>query len=234
MFQASAVLFFACVGFDAVSTMAEETKNPARDIPVGLVGSMVITPLAYCLLAMTLCLMQPYANVDKDAPYSVAFQAVGMSWAKNIVALGALKGMTSVLLVGAVGQARYLTHIARTHMMPHCLANVHERTKTPINATAIMLVGTAIIAIFTLLTILANLHSVSTLFIFMLVAVALIVRRYYVSGVTTQVNRVNLIVCLVLILGSSFGALAFCSTCKISKTLGFTIGSMAPFSIHCY
>lgn len=107
MFQASAVLFFACVGFDAVSTMAEETKNPARDIPIGLVGSMVITTLAYCLLAMTLCLMQPYANVDKDARYSVAFQAVGMSWAKYKVALGALEGMTSVLLVGAVGQARY-------------------------------------------------------------------------------------------------------------------------------
>ena len=123
MFQASAVLFFAYVGFDAVSTMAEETKNPARDIPIGLFGSMVITTLANCLLAMTLCLMQPYANVDKDAPYSVAFQAVGMGWAKYIVALGALKGMTSVLLVGAVGQARYLTHIARTHMIPHACSN---------------------------------------------------------------------------------------------------------------
>lgn len=222
MFQASAVLFFAYVGFDAVSTMAEETKNPARDIPIGLVGSMVITTLAaYCLLAMTLCLMQQYANVDKDAPYSVAFQAVGMGWAKYIVALGALKGMTSVLLVGAVGQARYLTHIARTHMMLHCLANVHERTKTPINATAIMLVATAIIAFFTPLTILANLLSVSTLFIFMLVAVALIVRRYYVSGVTTQVNRIKLIVCLVLILGSSFGTAVYWA--QSDGWIGYTI-----------
>ncbi|GKV32079.1 hypothetical protein SLEP1_g40710 [Rubroshorea leprosula] len=112
----SAVLFFAYLGFDSVSTMAEETKNPARDIPIGLVGSMTITTAAYCLLAITLCLMQPYQQIDKDAPFSAAFQAVGMNWAKYIVAAGALKGMTTILLVGAVGQARYLTHIARTHM----------------------------------------------------------------------------------------------------------------------
>lgn len=135
VFKASAVLFFAYVGFDAVSTMAEETKNPARDIPIGLVGSMVITTLAYCLLAVTLCLMQNYTDIDKDAPYSVAFSAVGMDWAKYIVAFGALKGMTTVLLVSAVGQARYLTHIARTHMMPPWFAHVDERTGTPMNAT---------------------------------------------------------------------------------------------------
>jgi APA family basic amino acid/polyamine antiporter len=107
IFQASAVLFFAYVGFDAVSTMAEETKNPARDIPIGLLGSMVITTFVYCLLAVVLCLMQPYSEVDTYAPYSVAFEAVGLGWAKYIVAVGALKGMTTVLLVGAVGQARY-------------------------------------------------------------------------------------------------------------------------------
>jgi APA family basic amino acid/polyamine antiporter len=71
IFQASAVLFFAYVGFDVVSTMAEETKNPARDIPIGLIGSMVITTLAYCLLAVTLCLMQSYKTIDVDAPFSV-------------------------------------------------------------------------------------------------------------------------------------------------------------------
>ncbi|KAJ7947400.1 Cationic amino acid transporter [Quillaja saponaria] len=80
IFQSSAVPFFAYVGFDAVSTMAEETKNPARDIPIGLVGSMVITTLIYCLLAVTLCLMQPYNEIDELAPFSVAFEAVGWGW----------------------------------------------------------------------------------------------------------------------------------------------------------
>lgn len=209
IFKASAVLFFAYVGFDAVATMAEETKNPARDIPIGLVGSMVITTTLYCLLAVTLCLMQPYKQIDKDAPFSVAFKYVGMNWAKYLVAAGALKGMTSVLLVGAVGQARYLTHIARTHMMPPWFANVDPKTGTPINATVVMLVATAIVAFFTKLDVLANLLSISTLFIFMLVSVALLVRRYYVTGVTTKANHNKFIACIVLILGSSIGTSAY-------------------------
>ncbi|TYI95424.1 hypothetical protein E1A91_D02G279200v1 [Gossypium mustelinum] len=209
VFKSSAVLFFAYVGFDAVSTMAEETMNPARDIPIGLVGSMVITTAAYCLLAVALCLMQPFREIDVDAPFSVAFEAVGMSWAKYIVAAGALKGMTTVLLVSAVGQARYLTHIARTHMMPPWLAQVNPKTGTPINATIVMLSATAIIAFFTELDILANLLSISTLFIFMLVALALLVRRYYVSGETTTANRNKLVACIVLILASSIATAAY-------------------------
>ncbi|EXB51966.1 Cationic amino acid transporter 1 [Morus notabilis] len=203
IFKASAVLFFAYVGFDAVSTMAEETKNPGRDIPIGLVGSMLVTTFLYCLLAITLCLMQNYKNIDKDAPFSVAFEAVGMGWAKYVVAAGALKGMTSVLLVGAVGQARYLTHIARTHMMPPWLAQVNEKTGTPVNATVVMTVATSVIAFFSDLDILSKLLSISTLFIFMLVALALLVRRYYVSEVTSEVNKIKFLSCLAIILGSS-------------------------------
>lgn len=209
VFKASAVLFFAYVGFDAVATMAEETKNPARDIPIGLVGSMIITTTLYCLLAVTLCLMQDYRTIDVDAPFSVAFKYVGWNWAKYVVAAGALKGMTSVLLVGAVGQARYLTHIARTHMMPPWFADVNAKTGTPINATVVMLAATAIVAFFTKLDVLANLLSISTLFIFMLVSVALLVRRYYVSGVTTNADRNKFIACIVLILGSSIATSAY-------------------------
>jgi APA family basic amino acid/polyamine antiporter len=209
VFKASAVLFFAYVGFDAVSTMAEETKNPAKDIPIGLVGSMVITTTIYCILAITLCLMVPYGSIDRDAPFSVAFEDVGWGWAKYLVAAGALKGMTSVLLVGAVGQARYLTHIARTHMMPPWFAIVDGKTGTPINATITMLGATAVIAFFTDLGILSALLSISTLFIFMLVAVALLIRRYYVSGTTTDTDRNKLLVFLFLIIGSSIATSAY-------------------------
>jgi basic amino acid/polyamine antiporter, APA family len=203
IFSASAVLFFAYIGFDAVSTMAEETRNPARDIPIGLVGAMTLTTALYCVMAVTLCLMQPRERIDLDAPFSVAFADRGMDWAKYIVAFGALKGMTTVLLVGAVGQARYLTHIARTHMVPPCLAQVNPRTGTPVNATVVMLAATAVIAFFTDLSILANLLSISTLFIFMLVAVALLVRRYYVSGETADADRNKLAACVAAILASS-------------------------------
>nr|GLL30122.1 cationic amino acid transporter 1-like isoform X1 [Ipomoea trifida] len=209
VFKAAAVLFFAYVGFDAVSTMAEETKNPARDIPIGLVGSMVITTTVYCLMAITLCLMQKYDSVDENAPFSIAFKRVGWSWAQYLVAFGALKGMTSVLLVSAVGQARYLTHIARTHMMPPWFSHVNAKTGTPVNATATMMAATAVIALFTKLDILANLLSISTLFIFMLVAVALLVRRYYVAGVTTPRDRHKLILFILLILASSIATAAY-------------------------
>ncbi|KAI4299977.1 hypothetical protein L6164_033397 [Bauhinia variegata] len=209
IFKASAVLFFAYVGFDAVSTMAEETKNPGKDIPIGLVGSIVITTFLYCLLAVTLCLMQNYKTIDPDAPFSVAFSAVGMDWAKYVVAAGALKGMTTVLLVSAVGQARYLTHISRTHMMPPCFAYVNEKTGTPVNATILLILATAVIAFFTTLEVLSDLLSIATLIIFMLVAVALLVRRYYSSEETTKNNQIKLIVSLVLILGSSSGIASY-------------------------
>lgn len=229
IFSASAVLFFAYIGFDAVSTMAEETKNPARDIPIGLVGAMTLTTALYCVLAVTLCLMQPYASIDKDAPFSVAFSARGMDWAKYIVAFGALKGMTTVLLVSAVGQARYLTHIARTHMMPPWLAQVHPRTGTPVNATVVMLVATAIIAFFTDLGILSNLLSISTLFIFMLVAVALLVRRYYVAGETTVANRNKLAACIIAILATS-SATATCWGVNVNGWVPYAVTVPAWFA----
>ncbi|KAM3277864.1 hypothetical protein ACQJBY_045635 [Aegilops geniculata] len=222
IFAASAVLFFAYIGFDAVSTMAEETRNPARDIPIGLVGSMAVTTALYCVLAVTLCLMQPYGAIDKDAPFSVAFADRGMNWAKYVVAFGALKGMTTVLLVSAVGQARYLTHIARTHMMPPWLAQVHPGTGTPVNATVVMLLATAVIAFFTDLGILANLLSISTLFIFMLVAVALLVRRYYVTGETTAANRNRLVACIAAILATSVAT----ATCW-----GLNVDGWVPYAV---
>ncbi|KAF8655714.1 hypothetical protein HU200_061038 [Digitaria exilis] len=209
IFAASAVLFFAYIGFDAVSTMAEETKNPARDIPVGLVGAMTLTTAVYCVLALVLCSMQHYTDIDVDAPFSVAFTAAGMDWAKYIVAFGALKGMTTVLLVGAVGQARYLTHIARTHMVPPCLATVSARFGTPVNATVAMAFATAVIALFTDLGILSNLLSISTLFIFTLVAIALLVRRYYAAGETSPSYRNKMIGCLAVIVASSVATAAY-------------------------
>ncbi|KAG2688815.1 hypothetical protein I3843_09G112200 [Carya illinoinensis] len=209
VFKASALLFFAYLGFDGVATLGEEVKNPGRDIPIGLIGSMSIVIVIYCILAATVSLMQPYTQVDADAPFTVAFQAVGMNWAKYIVAFGALKGMTTVLLANIIGQARYFTHIARTHMAPPVLAVINEKTGTPMNATIIMTVANSIVAFFTSLDVLANLLSISTLFIFSLVAVALIVRRYYVTGETLDADRKKLAVFLVLIIGSSICSAAY-------------------------
>ncbi|KAL6991635.1 catalase A [Sarracenia purpurea var. burkii] len=201
--KASAMLFFAYVGFDGVATLGEEIKNPSPDIPIGLIGSMVTIIASYCLLAAVLCLMLPYFQIDGDAPFTLAFQAVGMNWAKYIVALGALKGMTTVLLANLLGQARYFTHIARTHLAPPILAVINEKTGTPVNATVIMTVANSIVAFFTSLDVLSNLLSISNLFIFSLVAMGLLVRRYYVSGETSDSDRNKLIGFMGLILLSS-------------------------------
>ncbi|XVE67514.1 hypothetical protein DITRI_Ditri08aG0167000 [Diplodiscus trichospermus] len=209
--KASSILFFAYVGFDGVATLGEEVKNPGRDIPIGLIGSMVVIIMVYCLLAATLALMQPYNQIDVNAPFTLAFQAVGIKWANYIVALGALKGMTTVLLANLLGQARYFTHIGRTHMAPPFLATVNQRTGTPVNATIVMTVLNSILGFFTSVGVLANLLSLATLLIFSFVSLALLVRRYYVRGETTSSDRNKLIGFLVLIIGSSIATAAYWS-----------------------
>ncbi|KAH7435334.1 hypothetical protein KP509_06G060500 [Ceratopteris richardii] len=213
VFSAASVLFFAYLGFDAVATMAEETKNPARDIPIGLMTSMIITTVLYCLMALTLSMMQPYTAIDPNAAFALAFRdRAGWKWAQYVISLGALKGMTTVLLVNAVGQARYVTHIARTHMIPPWFAKVSENTGTPIRATIVMFSASAVVAFFSSLDVLANLLSISTLFIFMLVAVALLVRRYYVSGYTDNKSLRYFQAFLALILLSSGGTAYYWAT----------------------
>ncbi|KMZ65201.1 Cationic amino acid transporter 1 [Zostera marina] len=226
IFNSSAVLFFAYVGFDAVSTLAEETKNPAKDIPIGLVGAMTITIVVYCALSATLCLMQPYDTIDVNAPFSIAFQHAGMKWAKIIVALGALKGMTTVLMGSAVGQARYLTHMARTNLVPSFLAKVHPKYGTPMNASITMLGLGSVVALFTGIHILADLLSISALFIFMLVAVGLLVRRYYVTGQTSKLDRNKLVGSLVMIIASSV-ATSFCYAQEVQPAICY--GVTLPF-----
>ncbi|RZC43645.1 hypothetical protein C5167_036602 [Papaver somniferum] len=205
VFTASAVLFFSYIGFDAVATMAEETKNPGKDIPIGLLGSMSFIICVYCALSVTLCLMQSYTVIDISAPFSLAFQAVGLNWAKYLVAVGAVIGMSTNLLANIIGQSRYFTHIGRTHMAPPWLAAINERTGTPVNATIVMTLANCLVGLFTDLSILSNLLSIATLFIFSLVAVSLLIRRYYVAGVTSNADRNKFIGFLALIVLSSIG-----------------------------
>ncbi|CAL4958907.1 unnamed protein product [Urochloa decumbens] len=212
VFRAAAIVYFAYGGFDNIATMAEETKNPSRDIPLGLLGSMSAITAIYCVMALVLSMMQPYTAIDTSAAYSVAFTKVGMHWAQYVVALGALKGMTTVLLVGALGQARYTTHIARSHIIPPVFALVHPRTGTPVHATALIAAASACIALFSSLDVLSSLLSVSTLFIFMMMATALLVRRYYLRGVTTRAHAQRFVALLVLIIASSVGIAAYWGT----------------------
>ncbi|CAF2290720.1 BnaA04g20450D [Brassica napus] len=223
VFRAAAVVYFAYTGFDSIATMAEETKNPSKDIPIGLLGSMSIITVIYCLMALALSMMQKYTDIDPNAAYSVAFQSVGMKWGKYLVALGALKGMTTVLLVGALGQARYVTHIARTHMIPPLFALVHPKTGTPINANLLVTIPSALIAFFSGLDVLASLLSISTLFIFTMIPLALLVRRYYVREVTPRADLLKLIICILVVVISSMCTSAYWGMNLKGSWIGYTI-----------
>ncbi|KAI3837892.1 hypothetical protein MKW92_000136 [Papaver armeniacum] len=209
IFQAAAVLTWAYTGFDMVATMAEETKRPATDIPIGLIGSMSMITVVYCLMALSLCMMQKYTEMDVSAAFSVAFESVGMKWAKYLVAVGALKGMTTGLLVTSLGQARYTTQIARSHMIPPWFALVHPKTGTPIYATLLVTITAASVSMFSSLEVLSSVSSLSTLFIFMLVAVALLVRRYYARDITSKSDLRKLVLFLSMIIGSSIGTIVY-------------------------
>ncbi|KAI3892102.1 hypothetical protein MKX03_025268 [Papaver bracteatum] len=209
IFQAAAVLAWAYTGFDMVATMAEETKTPATDIPIGLIGSMSMITVVYCLMALSLCMMQKYTEMDVSAAFSVAFESVGMKWAKYLVAVGALKGMTTGLLVTSLGQARYTTQIARSHMIPPWFALVHPKTGTPIYATLLVTITAASVSMFSSLEVLSSVSSLSTLFIFMLVAVALLVRRYYARDITSKSDLRKLVLFLSMIIASSIGTIVY-------------------------
>ncbi|XP_057442922.1 cationic amino acid transporter 8, vacuolar [Lotus japonicus] len=208
VFSAAAVVYWSYTGFDMVATMAEETKKPSRDIPIGLIGSMTMITVIYCLMALSLVSMVNYTMIDPDAAYSVAFVQIGMGWAKYLVSVCALKGMTTSLLVGSMGQARYTTQIARAHMIPPFFALVHPKTGTPVNATLLTTLSSCVIALFSSLDVLSSVFSVSTLFIFMLMAVALLVRRYYVREETSLSDLRKFLLCLIVIIAASVAASA--------------------------
>ncbi|PRQ30753.1 putative amino acid/polyamine transporter I, cationic amino acid transporter [Rosa chinensis] len=208
VFKASALVYWSYTGFDLVATMAEEVKRPSKDIPVGLIGSMSLITIIYCLMSLGLVMMQKYTQISADVAYSAAFQAVGMNWAKYLVSICALKGMTTSLLVCSLGQGRYTTQIARAHMIPPWFALVHPKTGTPIYATILVTITSAVVALFSSLDILSSVFSFSTLAIFTFVAIALLVRRYYVRDVTPRNDLAKFLTSLFVIVGSSIGIAA--------------------------
>ncbi|KAK4279494.1 hypothetical protein QN277_011270 [Acacia crassicarpa] len=186
VFQGAAMVYISYIGYDAVSTMAEEVQNPVKDIPIGVSGSVVIVTILYCLMAASMSKLLPYDMIDPDAPFSAAFsgKSDGWGWVSKVIGLGASFGILTSLLVAMLGQARYMCVIGRSNVVPPWFARVHPKTSTPVNASAFLGILTAAIALFTDLSVLLNMVSIGTLFVFYMVANAVIYRRYVVSGTT--------------------------------------------------
>ena len=178
----AAVVFFAYIGFDAVSTTAEEAKNPSRDLPIGIIASLIICTLLYLIVAGILTGIVPVVQYKADqqflnAPVGYALAVINKDWAAGLVSAGAVAGITSVLLVMLMSQPRIFFAMSRDQLLPAGVSKVHPRFRTPYITTIITCVIVAAVAGFVPINILGEMTSIGTLFAFVVVSLAVIVLR---------------------------------------------------------
>ena len=180
--SAAAILFFAYIGFDAVSTAAEETKNPKRDMPIAIISSLIICTIIYVVVAVVLTGMLPWRQLGTAEPLATAFSALGMGWPALIISVGAVFATTSVLLVFQYGQPRIFFSMARDGLLPPFAAKVHPRFRTPHITTWITGIVVAVFSGFANINEVVELTNIGTLFAFLLVCVGITVLRYKDPG----------------------------------------------------
>jgi APA family basic amino acid/polyamine antiporter len=175
----AAVVFFSFIGFDIVATTAEETRNPQRNVPIGIIASLAIVTVLYMAVSIVVTGMQSYRQIDPDdaAPLATAFNAVGVQWMGDIIAVGACIGLIVVAMILMLGQTRVAFAMARDGLLPRAVSRVHPRFGTPYVITAITGVAVAAIAGFVPLTTLAELVNIGTLFAFILVSIGVVILR---------------------------------------------------------
>jgi APA family basic amino acid/polyamine antiporter len=175
---AAGVVFFAYIGFDAVSTAAQEAKNPKRDMPIGILGSLAICTVLYIATCAVLVGIVPYTELNDPAPIAKAVNAIGLPWFAFLVKLGAFAGLSSVMLVLLYGQTRIFYTMARDGLIPSVFANVHKSFKTPWINTLVVGVLASSFAGFLGLDVLSNVTNVGTLAAFAIVCVTVVYLRY--------------------------------------------------------
>jgi APA family basic amino acid/polyamine antiporter len=175
--SAAAIIFFAYIGFDAVSTAAEETKNPQRDMPIAMIASLVICTIVYILVAMILTGLVKWTELGTAEPLATAFSALGMHWVAGIISLGAVFATTSVLVVFQLGQPRIFFSMARDGLLPAWASKVHPKYRTPHVTTILTGAVVATFATFLNINEVVELTNIGTLFAFVLVAIGVVVLR---------------------------------------------------------
>lgn len=174
----AAVVFFAYIGFEAVSTAGAESKNPGRDMPIGILGALIICTILYILTCAVLVGIVPYQQLNNPAPLAIAVDQIGLPWFAFIVKLGAFFGLSSVMLVLLYGQTRIFYTMARDGLVPQAFANVHPKFKTPWINTIVVGILACGFAGFVGLDALAKLTNVGTLAAFMIVCLTVVYLRY--------------------------------------------------------
>jgi APA family basic amino acid/polyamine antiporter len=174
---AATIVFFAYIGFDAVSTQAGEAINPKKDVPFAIVASLIICTVLYILVSLVLTGMVPYDQLDKSAPVASAFSENGITWAVFIITLAATAGLTSVMLVMMLGQTRIFLGMAKDGLLPNFFKTLHPTFKTPHKSTILVGGIISIVAALTPINKVSEMCSMGTLLAFAMVCVAVMILR---------------------------------------------------------
>ena len=178
VFGGASRVFFSFVGFDTLATTAEEVKNPAVDLPIGILGAIGICAVLYAAMSLVICGMVPYQDMDVDAPFSQAFVAVGQGWAAEVVSVGAVTGIVTSMMVSLIGATRIYVVLGRERLCTPWFAAVHARRNTPVNAVVATGLTSGALAFVVDIEALADLVSIGTLFVAVVVAGGILMRRY--------------------------------------------------------
>ncbi len=177
IFQGASMVFFAYIGFDAVASAAEEAKDPQRTLPIGILGSLIISSILYIAVAAVMTGMVNYTFLNNAAPVSAALQHVGVGWALSIVTLGAIAGLTTVILVNLFGQTRIAFAMSRDGLLPDFFSKVHAKSKAPSGSILIIGIFASIISAFLPMESIFELVNIGALSAFIFLALSIIILR---------------------------------------------------------
>ena len=223
LIAAASTIFFAYIGFEAVSTAGAEAKNPARDMPIGILGSLIICTILYILTCAVLVGIVPYTELNDPAPIAKAVNAIGLPWFAFLVKVGAFAGLSSVMLVLLYGQTRIFYTMARDGLLPSVFAKVNQKTQTPILNTIVVGVIAAGFAGFTSLDFLGDTTNVGTLVAFMLICVTVVYLRFARPNLHRPFKIPTWAITIIAVLGATMCFLLVMSLMSVEQTRNFFI-----------